>query len=138
MFDKFARFALWLIVETYMATDSFVHLNRSPDARDGMTDRTQLGKDVGFERSSRPYGVATSKGSKHSYPLGRGNNRSSNDFGPLLTKQDACAYLRCTARYLERMVRSGRLRALKPSPRFVRFRRVDIDSFLESGATICA
>lgn len=36
------------------------------------------------------------------------------------------------------MVRSGRLRALKPSPKFVRYRQVDLDAFLESGATIGA
>jgi hypothetical protein len=34
------------------------------------------------------------------------------------------------------MVGSGRLRALKPSPRFVRYRQADLDEFLESGATI--
>jgi excisionase family DNA binding protein len=54
----------------------------------------------------------------------------------ILTKQEAAALLRCTPRYLERQVRSGRLRALKPTGRFVRFRRRDIDAFLESGASI--
>lgn len=54
----------------------------------------------------------------------------------LLTKKQSAAYLQCTARFLERMVRSGRLRALKPSKKLVRFRRADLDAFLESGATI--
>jgi len=36
------------------------------------------------------------------------------------------------------MVRSGRLRALKPTPKFLRFRKADLDAFLESGATIGA
>jgi excisionase family DNA binding protein len=52
--------------------------------------------------------------------------------------EDACAYLQCTRRYLERAVRSGLLRALKPTPRFVRFRQADLDAFLEIGATIGA
>lgn len=55
---------------------------------------------------------------------------------PLLTIEDACAYVRCTRRYLERMVRAGRLRALKPSGKLVRFRQADVDDFLETGATI--
>jgi len=55
---------------------------------------------------------------------------------PLLTVEDACAYLQCTRRYLERMVKGGRLRALKPSGKLVRFRQADLDAFLESGATI--
>ncbi len=57
---------------------------------------------------------------------------------PLKTTLDACAYLQCTRRYLERMVRSGRLRALKPTGKFLRFRQTDLDAFLESGATIGA
>jgi excisionase family DNA binding protein len=55
---------------------------------------------------------------------------------PLLTAEDACAYVQCTRRYLERMVRSGRLRAIKPSPKLLRFRGADLDAFLETGATI--
>jgi excisionase family DNA binding protein len=34
------------------------------------------------------------------------------------------------------MVRSGRLRALKPSGKLVRFRQADLEAFLETGATI--
>ena len=54
---------------------------------------------------------------------------------PVRTKQQACAYIQCTPRYLERMVRAGRLRALKPSGKLVRFRQTDLDRFLASGAT---
>jgi excisionase family DNA binding protein len=55
---------------------------------------------------------------------------------PLLTVKDACAYLQCTAKYLERAVRAGRLRALKPSGKFLRFRQADLDAFMDNGATI--
>jgi len=55
---------------------------------------------------------------------------------PLRTIRDACEYLQCTRRYIERMVQSGRLRALKPSRKLVRFRQADLDAFIESGATI--
>jgi excisionase family DNA binding protein len=55
---------------------------------------------------------------------------------PLRTKQDACEYLPCSPRFLERMVQSGRLQALKPSRKLVRFRQADLDAFLSSSATI--
>jgi excisionase family DNA binding protein len=54
----------------------------------------------------------------------------------ILTKREAAEYIRCTVRYLERQVRAGRLRALKPTGKLVRFFRCDLDAFLESGATI--
>ena len=54
----------------------------------------------------------------------------------LLTKKQAAEYLQATPRYLERMVRSGRLRAFKPSGKLWRVRRSELDSFLESGSTI--
>lgn len=54
---------------------------------------------------------------------------------PLRTKQQAADYIQCTPRYIERMVRSGRLRALKPSGKLIRFRQCDLDSFMASGAT---
>jgi excisionase family DNA binding protein len=54
----------------------------------------------------------------------------------ILTKQEAADLLRCTVRYLERQIRAGRLKALKPSGKLVRIRRSDLDAFLESGATI--
>jgi excisionase family DNA binding protein len=58
------------------------------------------------------------------------------NFPAILTKQQAAAYVQCTARYLERMVQSGRLRALKPTGKLWRVHRSDLDAFLESGATI--
>ena len=58
------------------------------------------------------------------------------NFPAILTKQQAAAYVQSTPRYLEQMVRSGRLRAFKPTGRFWRVRRSDLDAFLESGATI--
>lgn len=54
----------------------------------------------------------------------------------ILTKAEAANYIRCTPRYLERQIRAGRLRALKPTGKLVRIRRNDLDAFLESGATI--
>ncbi len=55
---------------------------------------------------------------------------------PLRTKQQAADYIQCTPRYIERMVRSGCLRALKPSVKLIRFRQCDLDTFMASGATI--
>jgi excisionase family DNA binding protein len=54
----------------------------------------------------------------------------------ILTKKEAAELLRCTTRYLERQIRTGRLRALKPTGKLVRLFRRDIDAFLESGASI--
>jgi excisionase family DNA binding protein len=54
----------------------------------------------------------------------------------ILTKQEAASYARCTPRYLERQVRAGRLKALKPTGKLWRIRRTDLDAFLESGASI--
>jgi excisionase family DNA binding protein len=63
---------------------------------------------------------------------------SSREWGKqsLLTKQQAANYVGCSARYLERAILSGRLRALKPTGKFLRIRFKDLDAFLESGATI--
>ena len=54
----------------------------------------------------------------------------------ILTKREAANYVRCTPRYLERQIRAGRLKALKPTGGLVRIRRSDVDAFLESGATM--
>ncbi len=54
----------------------------------------------------------------------------------ILTKQEAATFVHCTTRYLERQIRAGRLRALKPTGKLVRIRRSDLEAFLESGATI--
>jgi excisionase family DNA binding protein len=53
----------------------------------------------------------------------------------LLTKQQAAEYLSATTRYIERMVAEGRIRAYKPTGKFWRVRRSELDAFLESGAT---
>jgi excisionase family DNA binding protein len=54
----------------------------------------------------------------------------------ILTKREAAELIRCTPRYLERQVKAGRLRALKPTCKLWRVRRADLESFLESAATI--
>jgi excisionase family DNA binding protein len=54
----------------------------------------------------------------------------------ILTKPEAAAFIRCTTRYLERQVKAGRLRALKPTGKLWRVRRSELEKFLESGATI--
>ena len=72
----------------------------------------------------------------YEYSCSPTKGRSREERFPLLTTEDACAYVKCTRRYLERMVRSGRLRALKPSRKLLRFRQSDLEKFLESGATI--
>ncbi|PYK65143.1 MAG: hypothetical protein DME50_09835 [Verrucomicrobia bacterium] len=54
----------------------------------------------------------------------------------ILTKQEAAELLGCTTRYIERQIRAGRLRACKPSGKFVRIFRNDINAFLESCASI--
>jgi excisionase family DNA binding protein len=56
----------------------------------------------------------------------------------ILTKKQAAEYLQTTPRYLERMVTSGRLRALKPTGKLWRVRRSDLDAFLDTGASIAA
>jgi excisionase family DNA binding protein len=48
-------------------------------------------------------------------------------------KRAAASYLNCHPRYLERAVIAGRLKALKPTGKFVRFRLADLDAFMESG-----
>jgi excisionase family DNA binding protein len=54
----------------------------------------------------------------------------------LFTLKQAAHYAICTPRYLQTQIRAGRLKALKPTGKLVRIRRSDLDSFLESGATI--
>jgi len=62
--------------------------------------------------------------------------RAGADNPAILTKQEAADLLRCTVRYLERQIRAGRLRALKPTGKLVRIYRRDLDAFLETGSTI--
>jgi excisionase family DNA binding protein len=54
----------------------------------------------------------------------------------LLTLSQAAQYVLCTPRYLQKQIRAGRLRALKPTGKLVRIRVSDLEKFLESGATI--
>jgi len=68
-------------------------------------------------------------------PPGERKKGSGQECVPLRTTRDACGYLQCTRRFLERMVRIGRLRALKPSRKLIRFRQADLEAFLESSAT---
>jgi excisionase family DNA binding protein len=61
------------------------------------------------------------------------------NFGSLarfLKKHEAAGYLQVTPRYIERMVRLGRLRAFRPTGKLCRFRASDLDFFMESGASI--
>ena len=60
----------------------------------------------------------------------------AENFPAILTKAQAALYVQSTTRYVERQIRSGRLRACKPSGKFVRIYRKDIDAFLQSGATM--
>jgi excisionase family DNA binding protein len=58
------------------------------------------------------------------------------DNSALLTLSQAASYIQATRRYLERQIRAGRLRALKPTGKLVRIRRADLEKFLESGKTM--
>jgi len=60
----------------------------------------------------------------------------AENFPAILTKQQAAAYVQSTTRFLERAIKSGRLKACKPSGKFVRIRLKDLEAFLESGASI--
>jgi excisionase family DNA binding protein len=71
---------------------------------------------------------------KHETPA----EREISESRPILTKLQACELLSCNPRYLERAVKTGRLRALKPTGKFWRVRKSDLEAFLESGATIRA
>ena len=55
---------------------------------------------------------------------------------PLFTLKQAAQYAICTPRYLQNQIRAGRLKAFKPTGKFLRIRRADLDRFLEAGATI--
>jgi len=53
----------------------------------------------------------------------------------ILNKREVAALLKVSQRYVERQVRAGRLRAYRLSHKTIRFRRSDIDQFVESMAT---
>ena len=55
---------------------------------------------------------------------------------PLLTLKQAAHYAVCTPRYLQKQIRFGRLKALKPTGKLLRVRLKDLDAFFESGSTI--
>ena len=55
--------------------------------------------------------------------------------GRPLTKDELGAYCRCTARFLENEITRGRLRAIRVSPRLVRFRPRDVEAWMEASAT---
>jgi excisionase family DNA binding protein len=76
-----------------------------------------------------------SRAAEHSKQAATLDARELNNLA-ILTKREAASLVRVTTRYLERAIATGRLRALKPTGKLVRIRRVDLDAFLESGATI--
>ena len=59
-------------------------------------------------------------------------------YSALLTKKQAAEYLQVTPRYINHAVASGRLKALRPTGKLFRVRLSDLNSFLESGASIAA
>ena len=77
-----------------------------------------------------------SRAAEHSKQAARLDASELNSNLAILTKRQAAAYLQTTPRFLERMVSSGRLRAFKPTGKLWRVRRCDLDTFLESGATM--
>ena len=54
----------------------------------------------------------------------------------ILTKQQAALYVQATPRFIERAIKSGRLKACKLSNKFVRIRLTDLQAFLAPGETI--
>jgi excisionase family DNA binding protein len=119
-----------------MARDSFIHLYSHGEPKQASGNETRLAQHVSVIQPYRSQGLRIPHKSKQSSV--RPRNDGPNQRARLLTMENACEYLQCTRRYVERAVRSGRLRALKPTRRFVRFRQADLDAFLESGATIGA
>jgi excisionase family DNA binding protein len=54
----------------------------------------------------------------------------------ILTKRQAALYVQASPRFLERAIKSGRLKACKLSGKFVRIRLKDLEAFLERGSSI--
>jgi excisionase family DNA binding protein len=54
----------------------------------------------------------------------------------ILTKEQAAQYLGSSVRFVERQIRAGKLRACKPTGKFVRIFRTDIDQFLLNFASM--
>src|SRR5262245_31834219 len=76
-----------------------------------------------------------SRAAEHSKQAASSDASALNNLA-ILTKRQAASLLQTTPRYIERMVASGRLRAYRPTGKLWRVRRIDLDSFLNSGATI--
>ena len=76
---------------------------------------------------NKPHAEAVNSASSHAAEL---NNAA------ILTKEQAAQYLGCTVRYIERQIRAGTLRACKPTGKFVRIFRTDIDQFLLNFASM--
>ena len=66
---------------------------------------------------------------------GKNNPQAEAANSAILTKQEVAAFLKVSPRYIERQVRSGRLRALRLSHKITRFRRRDVEAFLASAAS---
>lgn len=58
-------------------------------------------------------------------------SQSSSESG-LLDAKEACRYLKISLRTLRRWVKEGRITFLRYSTQAQRFRKVDLDAFLES------
>lgn len=54
----------------------------------------------------------------------------------ILTMREACAHLRCSRQAINRFRRDGKLPVIAFGPRKVRFRRADLDAFIE-GHVVC-
>jgi excisionase family DNA binding protein len=57
----------------------------------------------------------------------------AHSVSPYLTKAEVAQLLRCNERYVEKQVAAGKLKQLRPTFKFARFRLSDIDEFM-SGA----
>ena len=58
--------------------------------------------------------------------------------GPPWTKKELCQWANCTPRFIEVEVQRGNLRAVRLGNKFVRFLPSDIESWLNSRATVAA
>jgi excisionase family DNA binding protein len=57
---------------------------------------------------------------------------------PYLDKKQASAYLGVGVEYIEDLIRSGRLKALKPSYKILRIHVRDLDALMNGAATIAS
>jgi excisionase family DNA binding protein len=54
----------------------------------------------------------------------------------LLTKQELSQLFKVSTRHIERLVSTGRLPALKLSSKIIRFKRADVESFMDSAGSL--